>query len=56
MSAYLIRAWASGQQIAPGVFADPAKLLPAILFLLIWISVPAGAAAAVFRAQDLSRE
>jgi ABC-2 type transport system permease protein len=56
MSAYLIRAWASGQEIAPGVFADPAKVLAAILFLLIWMLVLAAAIAALFQAQDLARE
>jgi len=56
MSAYFIRAWASGQEIAPGMFADPAKVLPAILLLLIWMLVPAAAAAALFQAQDLARE
>jgi ABC-2 type transport system permease protein len=56
MSAYLLRAWASGQEIAPGVLADPAKLLPATLFLLAWIGALAGATIALFQAQDLSRE
>jgi ABC-2 type transport system permease protein len=56
MSAYLLRAWASGSEIAPGVMADPAKLVPAALFLLAWIGLLAGAAAAWFQGQDLSRE
>jgi ABC-2 type transport system permease protein len=56
MSAYLLRAWAAGQEIGPGVFADPAKVLPACLFLLAWIGALAGFAIAVFRSQDLSRE
>ena len=56
LSAYLLRAWASGQEIAPGVFADPAKLLPAALFLLAWIAGLAGATIALFQGQDLSRE
>ncbi len=56
LSATLLRAWASGQQIAPGVFADPARLLPAALFLLAWMAALAGAAIALFQAQDLPRE
>ena len=56
MCAYLLRAWASGQQIAPGVFADPALLLPASGFLLLWIAAGAAVAAALFQAQDLPRE
>jgi ABC-2 type transport system permease protein len=56
MSAYLLRAWAAGQEIGPGIFADPAKVLPACLFLLLWIGVLGGLAIAVFRRQDLSRE
>lgn len=56
MSAYLLRAWASGQQLAPGVIADPDKILPAALFLLAWIAALAGATAILFQSQDLSRE
>jgi len=56
MCAYLLRAWASGQQIAPGVFADPALLLPASGFLLLWIAAGGAVAAALFQAQDLPRE
>ena len=56
MCAYLLRAWASGQELAPGVFADPAKLLPAALILMAWIAVLVGAAAIVFQRQDLPRE
>jgi len=56
MSAYLLRAWAAGQQIGPGIFADPAQVLPACLFLLVWIGTLAGLAIAVFQQQDLSRE
>jgi ABC-2 type transport system permease protein len=56
MSAYLLRAWASGQEVAPGVLADPARLLPATLFLLAWIAGLTGLAAALFQRQDLSRE
>ena len=52
MSAYLIRAWAAGQPIAPGVMADPARVLPApVLFLAFWIALPAGLAAVIFPAQ-----
>jgi ABC-2 type transport system permease protein len=56
MSATLLRAWASGQEIAPGVFADPARLLPAALFLLAWMVTLMGATIALFQAQDLPRE
>ena len=56
MCAYLLRAWASGQQITPGVFADPALLLPASGFLLLWIAAGGAVAAALFQAQDLPRE
>lgn len=56
MCAYLLRAWASGQQIAPGVFADAALLLPASGFLLLWIAAGAAVAAALFQTQDLPRE
>jgi len=56
LCAYLLRAWASGQELAPGVFADPAKLLPAALILMAWIAVLTGAAAIVFQRPDLPRE
>lgn len=56
MSAYLLRAWVSGQEMAPGVFADPAKIVPAACFLAAWILVGGGAAAAFFQYQDLPRE
>ena len=56
MCAYLLRAWASGQQIALGVFADPALLLPASGFLLLWIAAGGAVAAALFQTQDLPRE
>ena len=56
MSAYLLRAWASGQQIAPGVFADPAKVLPAAGFLMAWILVLGAACLTLFQRQDLPRE
>ena len=56
MCAYLLRAWVSVQQIAPGVFADPALLLPASGFLLLWIAAGAAVATALFQAQDLPRE
>ena len=56
MCAYLLRAGLSGQEIAPGVFADPAMLLPASSFLLLWIVAGAAVAGALFQAQDLPRE
>jgi ABC-2 type transport system permease protein len=56
MSAYLIRAWAAGRQVAPGIFADPAKIVPASLFLLLWIGLLAALSVSLFRRQDLSRE
>jgi ABC-2 type transport system permease protein len=56
LCAYLLRAWASGQEVAPGVYADPAKVIPAALILVAWIGVLTGAAAAVFHKQDLPRE
>ena len=56
MSAYLIRAWSAGTAIGPGTFADPAKIAPAALFLLLWIGLLAGLSIALFRQQDLSRE
>ena len=56
MCAYLIRAWATGQEVAPGVLADPAKILPALAILAAWIVMVGGAALARFQYQDLSRE
>jgi ABC-2 type transport system permease protein len=56
MDAYLLRAWASGEPVAPGVTADPAKALPAALFLLAWMLLVGGAALAHFQRQDLPRE
>ena len=56
MSVYVLQAWIQGQEIAPGVHADPAKLLPAALFVLAWITALAAAAAGLFQRQDLPRE
>jgi hypothetical protein len=56
MDAYLLRAFASGAQIAPGVAADPSKALPAAVFLLAWIGLLGGAALVHFQRQDLPRE
>jgi len=54
MSAYVLRAWAAGQQIAPDVYTD--KVLPSVLFLVMWIVVVAGASIMLFQHQDLPRE
>ena len=56
MSAYLIRTWAAGQEIGPGVLVDPGMVLPAVLFLAAWITVLTGLAVTLFQRQDLSRE
>ena len=56
MDAYLLRAWASGDAIAPGIFADPARVLPAALILLAWIVLLTGAALVRFQRQDLPRD
>ena len=56
MCAYLLRAWAAGQEMAPGIGADPAKVLPAAAILAAWIAVAGGVALALFQAQDLPRE
>jgi ABC-2 type transport system permease protein len=56
MCAYLIRAWAAGQEIAPGVLADPAMIAPVSLFLVGWIVALTALVLALFRFQDLPRE
>ena len=45
-----------GRPIAQFIIADPDKLLPAALFLLLWIVGLAAAALALFQRQDLTRE
>jgi len=56
MSAYIVRAWAAGQPIAPDVYVNTDKLLPSVLFLAMWIAAIAGAGAMLFQHQDLPRE
>jgi ABC-2 type transport system permease protein len=56
LCAELLRSWVSGAQIAPGVTADPAKVLPAALFLGAWIVLLGAAALVRFQRQDLPRE
>ena len=56
MSAWYLRAWITGGEIAPGVFADPLRALPAPLFLLGWIGLLGAATLLRFQRQDLTRE
>jgi ABC-2 type transport system permease protein len=56
LPAEALRALLGGQPIAPGVFPDPGKLLPAVLVLLGWMAFLAAAALIRFQRQDLPRE
>ncbi len=56
MSAWYVRAWITGEQIMPGVFAVASRALPGILFLLGWIALLGAAVLVRFQRQDLPRE
>jgi ABC-2 type transport system permease protein len=56
LSAWYVRAWITGAEIAPGIFPETARALPAALFVLCWIGLLAAAALAAFQRQDLTRE
>ena len=56
MSAWYLRAWITGAEIAPGVFPAASRALPASLFLLAWIALLGGATLARLQRQDLERE
>ena len=56
LSAWYVRAWITGAEIAPGIYPDAARALPAALFVTGWIGVLAAAALAAFQHQDLTRE
>lgn len=53
---YHLRTWLTGEEMGPGIHADPGLVLPAALVLLGWIVLLGGAALARFQRQDLSRE
>jgi len=56
MSAWYLRAWMTGTEIAPGIFAQTALAALCGLFLLGWIGFLATAALLLFQRQDLTRE
>lgn len=56
MDAYLLRAWITGQEIALGIAADPARALTAMAILAAWLLLAGGLALACFQRQDLPRE
>ncbi len=56
LSAWYVRAWLTGAEIAPGIFPEAARALPAALFLLGWMGLLAAAALALFQRQGLTRE
>lgn len=56
MSAWYLRAWITGAEIAPGVFPATMRALPAALFLAGWIGILGAATLLRFQRQDLTRE
>jgi hypothetical protein len=42
--------------MAPGIMADPARVVPAAAFLAAWIALLGAAALVRFQRQDLPRE
>jgi len=56
LSAWYVRAWITGSEIAPGITAEATRALPAALFVLCWIGLLTAAALAAFQRQDLTRE
>lgn len=56
LSAWMLRAFVTGQEVAPGLAATPAQGGLAALCLLIWMTLGMAVAAGLFRAQELTRE
>jgi len=56
LSAWYVRGWITGAEIAPGIYAEAARALPASLFVALWIVALAALSLAAFQRQDLTRE
>lgn len=56
LSAYVLRAFVTGQQLAPGVGASPAQAGLAALCLLGWVVLLGACALGLFQTQELPRE
>lgn len=56
LSAYVLRAWVTGQELAPGIAAHGVQALTAALSLAGWMAVLAALAVGLFQRQELARE
>lgn len=56
LSAYVLRAWVTGQDLAPGIPVDGRQAAVATLSLLGWMLLLGGCAVGLFQRQELARE
>lgn len=56
LSAYVLRAFVTGQELAPGVAASELQAAVAALSLLAWVLLPGVLAMGLFQRQELARE
>ncbi len=56
LSAYILRAFATGQDLAPGIAANGLQVSAAALSLLGWMLLLGGCAVGLFQRQELARE